>query len=101
MSEYTFTKGRHNVHTLTAPYALLVKAFSNDGDNSRDDYKQMCQWDITAPNGESAEIYDYKVGKCYDSKNGLSREKITNWHVQGSDDAVGYLLVLLDKAEQG
>ena len=89
---YTYTEGRHNVHTLTAPYALLVKAFYNDGDNSRDDSKQKCQWDITAPNGESVEVYDYK-------QYGIKRENITNWHVQGEASAIRYMLELLDKAE--
>jgi hypothetical protein len=98
MSEYTFTKGRHNVHQLIAPYSLLVKAFGREGTvDPRDDYKQMAQWLLTStPDGTEVEVYDYKVGKCY-NPNGLERVDITDWHVQGSDVGIQYMLDLLDK----
>lgn len=99
MTNFRIHKGAYNVHYLSAPYSLLVKAFGNDGINPRDDYKQMCQWDITAPNNTHAEVYDYKVGKCYDPYAGLERKQITDWHVQGDDDAIRYLVTLLDRAD--
>lgn len=95
--QFTFNRGRFNVHHLTAPYALLVAAFGNDGDNLRDDYKSMAQWDLRTPDGD-VEVYDYKVGKCYDS-DGLEREQITEWHVQGPDAALDRLVRML--AEKG
>lgn len=95
--EFRFTEGRANVHRLTAPYDLLVQAFGNDGTVSpRDDYKCMAQWDVPTPHGE-VEVYDYKVGKCYDA-DGLERHEITTWHVQGEQDAIGHMLSLLTEA---
>jgi hypothetical protein len=93
MSDYEFTRGRFNVHYLTAPYDLLVKAFGDDGTVvGRDEWKSMCQWDL-----DGAEVYDYKVGKCYDS-DGLEREQITEWHVQGSDEAIDQMLAAVEGA---
>lgn len=94
--QFTFERGRHFVHTLTAPYELLKTAFGNDGDNSRDDYKSMAQWDVCTPTGD-VEVYDYKIGKCYDP-DGLEREQITHWHVQGPDVALDGLIRMLTEA---
>jgi hypothetical protein len=94
--KFTFEQGRFNVHTLEAPHALLKEAFGNDGDNPRDDYKSMAQWDLSTPEGD-VEVYDYKVGKCYDS-NGLEREQITDWHVQGSSAAIEHMIRMLIEA---
>lgn len=96
--EYTFEQSRHNVHYLTAPYALLVKAFGNDGINARDDYKQMCQWDLATDHGD-VEVYDYKIGTCYDPADGLEREQITSWHVQGDPQAIIEMLKKLEAAK--
>lgn len=97
MTNFRIHKGAYNVHYLSAPYSLLVKAFGNDGINPRDDYKQMCQWDITAPNNTHAEVYDYKVGKCYDPS-GLERHEIRDWHVQGEPKAIEHMLALVERA---
>jgi hypothetical protein len=94
--QFTFERGRSNVHTLTAPHALLEAAFGNDGDNPRDDYKSMAQWDVSTPAGEF-EVYDYKIGKCYD-QDGLEREQITEWQVQGPDAALDHLVRMLAEA---
>lgn len=92
--EYEFIRGRFNVHYLTAPYELLVKAFGNDGTVAgRDEYKQMCQWDLDG----GVEVYDYKVGKCYDS-DGMERREITEWHVQGTDAGIEDMLEALESA---
>lgn len=99
MSSYEFNPGRYNVQYLRAPYDFLVKAFGNDGTVSpRDDYKSMCEWDIQTPHGE-VEVYDYKVGKCY-APDGVEREQITEWHVQGDEKAIAHMLTILDKADQ-
>ena len=92
---YTFERGRFNVHYLTAPYTLLVQAFGNDGDNPRDTYKCMAQWDLTTPHGP-VEVYDYKVGTCYEGESGLERHEITVWHVQGSDLAIDHMLGMIN-----
>lgn len=95
--EYTFERGRMNVHYLTAPYELLVKALGNDGTVSRrDSYKSMCEWDVDTPSGV-VEVYDYKVGTCY-SDDGLARESITVWHIQGHDTGIDHIMGLLDGA---
>jgi hypothetical protein len=94
--EFTFEPGRFNVSHLEAPHALLKAAFGNDGDNSRDDYKSMAQWDVETPAG-AFEVYDYKVGKCYDP-DGLEREQITDWHVQGPAEALEHMVRMLTEA---
>jgi hypothetical protein len=38
------------------------------------------------------EVYDYKVGKCYEPSDGLERHEITDWHVQGDDKAITYMI---------
>lgn len=99
--EYTLEIGPHGVDTLTAPYALLVEAFGNDGVNPRDDYKSMCQWDNRAEGyspDRSWEVYDYKVGVCYDFEDGLRREQITTWHVQAGKTGLEVLRTMLDAA---
>lgn len=91
---YVFKEG-FQVHHLTAPYELLVSAFGNDGSVSpRDECKSMAEWDISTTYGV-VEVYDYKVGTCYDS-DGLPLEKITEWHVKGEPKAVTVMLSLLD-----
>jgi hypothetical protein len=93
--KYTYTPGNYNVNYLEAPYELLVRAFGDDGTVSpRDDYKSMCEWDIQTEYGEVV-VYDYKVGKCYDRRDGLDREEITEWHVQGDENAIQAMLGLL------
>jgi hypothetical protein len=93
MSDYTFVRGGPNVHYLRAPYGLLVKAFGDDGTVAgRDEYKCMCQWEF-----DGVEIYDYKVGKCYDP-DGLEREQITEWHVQGDNTDIQHMLDVLESA---
>jgi hypothetical protein len=93
--QFTYTTSNHNVSYLTAPYALLVKAFNDDGTTApRDDYKSMAQWDVKTPHG-TVEVYDYKVGKCYyddPADGGLERHEITDWHVQGDDKAITYMI---------
>lgn len=99
--EYMLEIGPHGVDTLTAPYALLVEAFGNDGINPRDDYKSMCQWDNRAEDyspDRSWEVYDYKVGVCYDREDGLRREQITEWHVQAGKTGLEVLRTMLDAA---
>jgi hypothetical protein len=93
---FTFTPGRFGVDTLTAPYGLLVKAFGNDGDNNRDDCKSMAQWVEDGDDG-GFEVYDYKVGKCYDP-DGLERRDITTWHVQSYGNGIDKLLGRLKEA---
>lgn len=93
---YKFTQGRINVHYLNAPYGLLVKAFANDGTTaSRDELKQLCQWDVKTPDG-LVEVYDYLVGEgCGGS---LQRHEINAWHVQGAPGAIQQMLGMLDAA---
>jgi hypothetical protein len=91
---YSFKHGSVNVHYLTAPYELLVKAFGDDGTTApRDNYKSMCQW-YPVPD---VEVYDYKVGRCY-TNNGLEPEQITTWNVQGETEAIESMLALLTAA---
>lgn len=95
--EFRFTEGRTNVHHLTAPYDLLVQAFGNDGTVvPRDIYKSMAEWDLLTPHGE-VEVYDYKIGTCY-NPHGPERHEITTWSVQGEPDAIGHMLSLLTEA---
>lgn len=92
----TFQMGRANVHYLHAPYDEVVKTLGNDGTVSpRDDYKSMCEWDVKTPHG-TVEVYDYKVGVCYDEADGLQREDITEWHVQGSVEAINHLIRMFE-----
>jgi len=95
---YRFERGAYNVHYLHAPHDLLTRAFGNDGNNSRDDYKSMAQWIIPTSHGD-VEVYDYKVGKCYDP-DGLERHEITEWHIQGNDEAIKIVLDLMHKADK-
>lgn len=84
--EYSFNRGRFNVHYLTAPYELLVLAFGDDGTTSpRDEDKVTAQWD-----GGDWEVYDYRTGG--------PRESVTEWHVQGTDEGIGNLLATLEAA---
>lgn len=78
---------RNEIELCHATFAELVAAFGDWDIAGRDDSKQMCAWDVETPHGE-VEIYDYKVGRCYDHEDGLKREDITDWHVQGSPEAV-------------
>lgn len=95
--QYSYGDERFNANYLDAPYALLVKAFGNDGTVSpRDDYKCMATWYVPTPHGE-VEVYDYKVGKCYDA-DGLERHEITHWHVQGEPEAIEHMLNLLHES---
>lgn len=83
---YAFTRGRFNVHYLTAPYELIAKALGDDGLTApRDEDKVNAQWDLP-----EAEVYDYRSG--------LPKEDVTEWHVQGSDAGIQYLLGKLGEA---
>jgi hypothetical protein len=93
---YRFEQGAYNVHYLHAPHDLLTRAFGNDGDNPRDTYKSMAQWIIDTPCGE-VEVYDYKVGTCYEA-DGLERHEITEWHVQGHVGAIKTMLNMVNEA---
>lgn len=94
--EYKFERSDFNVHILTAPYALLVKAFADDGLTApRDDYKSMAQWDLP---GCGVEVYDYKVGTCYCGDEGQHLVDITEWHVQGTELGIAVMQDLLDEA---
>ena len=93
-----YTAGRFNVNYLEAPYELLVKAFGDDGTvTPRDDCKCMATWDVKTPHGD-VEVYDYKVGKCYDRADGLERHEITEWHVQGDAEAIEDMLKMVRSA---
>jgi hypothetical protein len=92
---YELLAGTHGIDQLTAPYTLLVEAFGNDGDNPRDDHKSMAQW---VDDAVGWEVYDYKVGKCYEGPSGLARQDITNWHVQATATGFAELRDLLDAA---
>ena len=94
-----YVAGNFNVNYLEAPYELLVKAFGDDGTTDpRDEDRQMAQWDVQTPHGE-VEVYDYKVGKCYDP-DGLERHEITEWHVQGDAEAIEDMLKMVRSAVQ-
>lgn len=95
--KFTYEETSSNVQHLTAPYELLVKVFGNDGSVSpRDAYKSMAEWDVPTEAGV-VEIYDYKVGTCYDPR-GERLEGITQWHVQGRPQAVSIVLHMLAEA---
>lgn len=99
--EYTLDFGGiFNVYYLTAPYALLVEAFGNDGTVSvRDAYKSEAQWDSRATSGDPFwEVYDYKPGKSYNGSDGLDLEQITTWNVQADEEGKLVLLAKLDAA---
>jgi len=92
-----FQYGNHNVHLLTATYQELVNAFGDGTIDPRDDYKQMAQWNVQTSEG-LVDLYDYKVGKCYDPADGLDLENITEWHVQGKKEAIEEMLQMLGDA---
>lgn len=96
--EYTLEQGPFGVDSLTAPYALLVEAFGNDGDNPRDTYKSEAQWDQDRDGEAFWEVYDYKQGKSYNGPDGLDREQITRWHVQTTLQGKLVLVELLEAA---
>jgi hypothetical protein len=103
MINYELTSETHGIAYLTAPYALLVEAFGNDGINPRDMYKSMCQWESNPDSVDAGlgwEVYDYKEGVCYWPKGegGLEREEITVWHVQADAKGRAELIELLDAA---
>lgn len=86
--DYTFTLGESGVHQLTASYALLTRAFGDDGTVSRRDTDtSACRWVIDTPHG---------VIEVYDNQSGLDRGRITKWSVQAGSDALGYLHWILD-----
>jgi hypothetical protein len=86
--------GRHDVHYLTATYAQLVEAFGDGTKALRDDYQSMARWYINTPHG-GVDLYDYKVGTCYLDGDGLAREDITMWHVQGKRKAIKHMVAVL------
>ena len=47
-----------------------------------DGYKIQAEWFISTPDG-IATIYDYKEGKNYCGKDGISKTEVTNWHIGG------------------
>jgi hypothetical protein len=97
MEKFSYGTGKFNVSYLTAPYSLLVKALGNDGTVAeRDEYKCEAQWDVATPHG-IVEVYDYKIGKCYNGKRGLARHEITDWHVQGDAEAIKDMIAILSR----
>lgn len=82
-----FERGPRNVHTLTAPYSLLVERLGDDGLTApRDEYKSKATW-VVGSGDDYAEVYDYRSN--------LKLPYITEWHVQGTEAGIERMLAIL------
>ena len=64
-------------------YRKLVKVFGKETFGMSGDEKSQCEWNIQFEDGTVATIYDWKVNKKYCGKEGLSKSKVTEWHIGG------------------
>lgn len=68
---------------IDVSYKDIVKVFGKETLNG-DGYKVQAEWHIFTPDG-IATIYDYKEGKCYNGKDGISKTKVRDWHIGGDN----------------
>ena len=79
---------------IDVSYAELVNTFGEPTGN--DGYKIDAEWDINTPDG-IATIYNYKTGKNYLGKEGLSIKEIRDWHIGGkTTDVIPWILLALE-----
>ena len=67
-------------------YKELCAIFGQEN-NTGDDYKVQAEWQIKFADGIYATIYDYKQGKNYCGSSGISKAKVTDWHIGGMTKA--------------
>lgn len=69
-------------------YDDLVAAFGQPTEG--DGYKVDAQWCIEFEDGKIATVYNYKTGKNYVGKGGLSTDLLSgsDWHIGGHDPIV-------------
>lgn len=80
---------------INCPYDLLTTAFGQPTDCDYD--KVDSEWIIKFSDGTIATIYDWKVGKNYLGKEGITPETNTVWHIGGfNSDAVINVMEVLD-----
>ena len=77
---------------IETSYAKLKKILGKP--HNGDEYKVDAEWDIEFEDGTVATIYNWKNGKNYKGKYGLSKTKITDWHIGGYNSKV------LDKVKE-
>lgn len=82
--------------TINITYAELKKTLGKP--TNGDGYKVDAEWGINFENGVNVSIYNYKDGKNYNGKDGISKTKITNWHIGAeSEDSVKLIYNLFNK----
>jgi hypothetical protein len=80
---------------MTISYKDIIRVFGKET-SCGDGYKVQAEWHVITPVG-FATIYDYKEGKQYCGKDGISKTKVTNWHIGGETPAVvPYILKALN-----
>lgn len=77
--------GTHLITTIETTYKHLTNLFGKE-DSNGDGYKVQAEWFIITPDGIGT-IYDYKQGKSYNGKDGISKQKVTDWHIGGHNQA--------------
>ena len=79
---------------IDVSYDVLVNTFGKPTGN--DGYKIDAEWNIITPDG-FATIYNYKTGKNYLGKEGLSIKEIRDWHIGGkTKDVIPWILLALE-----
>jgi hypothetical protein len=66
---------------INAKYSDMIKVFGNPNSEG-DEHKTDAEWFGTI-DGDVFTIYNYKDGKNYNGKDGLSVKNITDWHIGG------------------
>lgn len=82
-SEDVNIAGTSLVGAVNVSYRKLVKTFGRETFGMSGDDKSQCEWTLIFEDGTVATIYDWKVNKKYCGKNGLSKSKVTDWHIGG------------------
>ena len=75
--------GTHLQGHVNASYDELVAVFGKEHSDG-DGYKVQAEWVLKFEDGTIATIYDYKEGKNYNGSSGISKEKVTDWHIGGT-----------------
>jgi hypothetical protein len=71
---------------VSVSYHELLTKFGEP--TGSDGFKSDAEWEILFDDGKVATIYNWKDGKNYNGSRGLRVERITDWHIGGSDKEV-------------
>jgi hypothetical protein len=80
------TCGTSFLGEINIDYEKIQKLFGEPtkGDGDKTD----AEWEIKFEDGQVATIYNYKNGKVYKGKKGLTVTEIIDWHIGGKNNIV-------------